>query len=64
MRETEEQVTGPNNGLIPLILVLLMCAFTAGLLWTLHVKYYLNPINPLQPVAPAVQQHPVNNPAH
>ena len=39
-----EQVTGPGNGLISLVLVLLLCVLATAGIWTLHKHRYVNPL--------------------
>lgn len=59
MQESSENVTGPGNGLIPLLAVLALAVASAGTIWGLHKKLYNDPLDPIRPVAaqPLSQGH-------
>jgi hypothetical protein len=42
-----ERVTGPGKGMISLIVVLVLCVLSAGLIWTLHKDRYVDPLDPI-----------------
>jgi len=42
-----QRVTGPHSGTLPLIVVLLLCAATAGGIYYLHKQWYQSPLDPL-----------------
>lgn len=48
-RENDEKVTGPHSGVFGVVSVLILTALTWLLLWTLHVRLYHDPMNPLSP---------------
>lgn len=47
--ENDEKVTGPHSGVFGVVSVLTLTALTWLLLWTLHVRLYHDPMNPLSP---------------
>jgi hypothetical protein len=51
---TNENLTGPSNGLLPLIATLALAVAAAGGLWMAHKRFYHDPRNPVGPVE---QQH-------
>ena len=44
-----EKVSGPHSGILGVVSVLLLTAFTWGLLFFLHTRFYHDPIDPLSP---------------
>lgn len=64
VRENNEKVTGPHSGVVGIVSVLVLTAATWLFLWTLHVKLWHDPMNPLSPnetagvVAPPRQESP------
>ena len=46
-KSTAERVTGPGNGMIPLVAVIVLTILTWGGLWTLHQHWYQDPLNPV-----------------
>jgi hypothetical protein len=47
---TAERVTGPGNGMIPLVAVIVLTIATWGGLWALHKAWYSDPLNPVSTV--------------
>ena len=49
VRENNEKLTGPGHGYIGVGSVILLTIATWVFLWTLHVKLWHDPMNPLSP---------------
>jgi len=56
-KSTAERVTGPGNGLIPLVAVIVLTILTWAGLWTLHKKWYHDPLNPVGGVETPAAEH-------
>jgi hypothetical protein len=57
-----EKVTGPGHGYVGITSVVLLTIATWVLLWTLHVRLWSDPINPMTPNERSTVTHKV--PAH
>lgn len=52
-KSTNERVTGPGNGLLPLVAVIVLTALTWAGIWGLHKHWYQDPMNPIAPTQSA-----------
>ena len=65
VRENNEKITGPGRGWVGVGSVIILTIATWAFLWTLHVKLWHDPMNPLSPnekpgvVAPPHEVSPV-----
>jgi hypothetical protein len=46
-QSTNERVTGPGNGMIPLVAVIVLTALTWGGIWMMNQRWYHDPLNPV-----------------